>query len=114
MPARSQASVRQLKVLCESYLIAQLKLFSCTAQLTVPCIASCPLLLQAALAELNGLLLSLAVPAVLNSLLLHFSVLHSLHLFHRVLFRSRRTSEQVRRPHSTMMMVASFCLVLLA
>ena len=38
--------------------------------LTEPCIASCPLLLQAALAELNGLLLSLAVPAVLNSLLL--------------------------------------------
>ncbi len=32
----------------------------------------------------------------------------------RVLFRSRRTSEQVRRLQSTMMMVASFCLVLLA
>ena len=78
MPARSQAIVLQLKVLCASYLIAQLKLFSCTAQLTVPCIASCPLLLQAALAELNGLLLPLAVPAVLNSLLLHFEVLNSL------------------------------------
>jgi hypothetical protein len=42
-------------------------------------IASCPLLLQAALAELNGLLLSLAIPAVLNSLLLHCAVPHSLH-----------------------------------
>ena len=40
-------------------------------------LASCLLLLQAALPELDRLLLCLAVSAVLNSLLLHFAVLKS-------------------------------------
>ena len=41
-------------------------------------LASCLLLLQAALPELDRLLLCLAVSAVLNSLLLHFAVLYRL------------------------------------
>ena len=47
--------------------------YSSNLLFTLPCTPSYPLLLQAALAELNGLLLRLplAVPAVLNSLLLH-------------------------------------------
>ena len=59
-------------------LIAQLKRLNLATILPLSCIASYPVLLQAALAELNGLLLPLAVPAVLNSLLLHFEVLNSL------------------------------------
>jgi hypothetical protein len=59
-------------------LIAQLKLLFRATLCTLPCLASKTLLLQAALAELNGLLLPLAVPGVLNSLLLHFADLNSL------------------------------------
>jgi len=47
------------------------KLLHPAASLTEKCKAPAPWLLQAPLAELNGLLLSLAVPAVLNGLLPH-------------------------------------------
>ena len=53
-----------------STLRIKLKLMATSS--TLPCSASCLRLLQAALAELDGLLLLLAV---LNSLLLHFAVL---------------------------------------
>ena len=70
-----------LKLLCVCYLISELLKLATSS--TVPCIVSCPRLLQAVLAVLNGLVLSLAVSAVPNSLVLQLSLLNSL-LLHSI------------------------------
>ena len=74
-PPMQKAIMLKTKVIC-MYLylyLAQLKPFK-----TPTFLASCLLLLQAALPELDRLLLCLGVSAVLNSLLLHFAVLNRL------------------------------------
>ena len=74
-----------MKLLCASDVIAQLKFINLATSFTVQCLASCPLPLQAALAELHSLLLPLSLLLVLEAVLYRLLIL--VHLMEATVMR---------------------------